>query len=200
MIHTESINELTFLFLYSSPPLPASLLSLSTPAPPKNKNTTNPTELLNMCKKCCEGEVKDGMKDINRKRSMTDFLFCIIFAVFVAVLVICSIVGAAAGNAASLFYGTDYSGNTCGSTNLNVPEATRKDTTDKVSGFEYPLFVQRQNHSISLLVPSKQQPGKKIKMAHRKQTLPSSFLFFFSCVSASFSTPTTHLFSFFCCF
>lgn len=150
-----------------------------------------------MCKKCCEGEVKDGMKDINRKRSMTDFLFCIIFAVFVAVLVICSIVGAAAGNAASLFYGTDYSGNTCGSTNLNVPEATRKDTTDKVSGFEYPLFVQRQNHSISLLVPSKQQPGKKIKNGTPKANFAILFSFlFFVCLCIIFNPHNSSLFFF----
>ena len=80
-----------------------------------------------MCKKCCQGEPKDGMKDINRNRSITDALWFLVFVVFVFVVVICSIVGAASGNAASLFYGTDYSGNTCGSANLNVAEATRKD-------------------------------------------------------------------------
>jgi len=86
-----------------------------------------------MCKKCCAGEVHDGMKDINRNRSMTDFLFFIIFLGFVGVVVICSILGASQGNAASLFYATDYSGNTCGSTNLNVVAAERKDLASKVS-------------------------------------------------------------------
>ena len=86
-----------------------------------------------MCKKCCKGEVHEGMKDINRNRSTTDVLFFIIFLAFLGVVAICAILGASSGNAASLFFGVDYSGNTCGSANLNVPEATRKDLAAKVS-------------------------------------------------------------------
>jgi hypothetical protein len=84
------------------------------------------------CKKCCEGEPKEGMKDINRNRSLTDFLFFLVFVAFVFVVVVCSILGAASGNAASLFYGTDYSGNTCGSENLNIPAVDRKNHLKKV--------------------------------------------------------------------
>tara|TARA_B100000795_G_C22736692_1_gene413607 strand:- start:949 stop:1182 length:234 start_codon:yes stop_codon:yes gene_type:complete len=72
------------------------------------------------------------MKDINRNRSMTDFLFCIIFLAFLGAVAICALLGSANGNAASLFFGTDYSGNTCGSANLNVPIATRKNLATKV--------------------------------------------------------------------
>ena len=85
-----------------------------------------------MCKKCCKGDVHEGMKDINRNRSMTDFLFCIIFLAFLGAVAICALLGSANGNAASLFFGTDYSGNTCGSANLNVPIATRKNLATKV--------------------------------------------------------------------
>jgi hypothetical protein len=79
------------------------------------------------CDKCCPKEEHDGLKDINRSRSCKDVLFLVLFLAFVAVFAVVAIVGATSGNAASLFFGTDYSGNTCGSANLNVAEAERKD-------------------------------------------------------------------------
>ena len=84
------------------------------------------------CCKCCKGEEEEGMKDINRSRSCTDVLCLVILLVFIASLVILAIVGAVSGNAESLFYGTDSTGNTCGSPNLNVAEADRVDMTNKV--------------------------------------------------------------------
>ena len=72
------------------------------------------------------------MTDISRNRSCTDIIFLLLFIVFLAAVAVCSILGAARGNAESLFFATEYSGNTCGSKNNNVAEAKRVDMVEKV--------------------------------------------------------------------
>ena len=83
------------------------------------------------CDRCCSKEPSDGLKDIVRKRSCKDVLFLAIFLAFIGAFVVITIVGAANGNAPSLFFATDYSGNTCGSANMNIAETSRKDHSSK---------------------------------------------------------------------
>lgn len=59
------------------------------------------------------------MKDIKRDRGCTDILFCLAFIVFLLITVVIGFLGLSQGNIESLYYGTDSTGNTCGSMNNN---------------------------------------------------------------------------------
>ncbi len=97
---------------------------------------------MSCCKKCCGGEKKDGMKDINRDRSCTDLLMGLVFVAFLVLMAVFAILGAAQGNAASLFFATDWSGNTCGSENLNVADASKRKDRTKQQYAVYPRLSE----------------------------------------------------------
>jgi len=69
---------------------------------------------------CFKGKEKEeGIKDIKRNRSCTDAIFCLAFLVSLLVAIVIIFVGMANGNIESLYYGTDATGMTCGSSNNN---------------------------------------------------------------------------------
>ena len=83
------------------------------------------------CGKCCKKEKQEGLSDINRDRGFTDILCLVIFIAFLGTVGALAIIGLTSGSPDSLMYGTDHSGNVCGSPNLNVKTGKVDQTAKK---------------------------------------------------------------------